>query len=150
VFGLLWLHLHALKSHECFWAHVWLLIIINTLFLVCLLNVLEGFRISCLCILYSNAIILIYARILGSFLISFRSISFSIMTSCFCPIGSLDLLIAFLLHLLKFLHLVIFCNLWSPIYCVSSMYSLLDTCISFHSYYDKCTPWERTHTILAF
>ena len=33
---------------------------------------------------------------------------------------------------------------------ISSKYSSLDTCIWFHSYYEKCTSWGETHTILAF
>ena len=61
--------------------------------LVCVLNDIEGVRIPCLCILYSNAKIQVYARTLGSFLISFRSLFSSYHDILFCPIHSLDLLI---------------------------------------------------------
>ena len=64
-----------------------------SLSLVCVLNDIEGVRIPCLGILYSNAIILNYARTLGSFLISFRSLFLSYHAIFFCPIGSLDRLI---------------------------------------------------------
>ena len=43
-----------------------------SLYLVCVLHDIEGVRIPCLCILYSNANILNYVWTLGSFLISFR------------------------------------------------------------------------------
>ena len=33
---------------------------------------------------------------------------------------------------------------------ISSEYSSLDTCIWFHSHYEKCTPYGGTLTILAF
>ena len=33
---------------------------------------------------------------------------------------------------------------------ISSKYSSLDTCIWFHSYYEKCTPYGGTLSILAF
>src|SRR4051812_38241148 len=49
-------------------------IYIYSLYLGCVLNNIEGVRIPCLCILYSNIIIKIDARILRSFLISFREL----------------------------------------------------------------------------
>ena len=84
------------------------LILINTLFILfCVLNDIEGVRIPCLCILYSNAKILNYARTLGSFLISFRALFLSYHDIFFCPIGSLDLLIACFIRW-SFLNYVIF------------------------------------------
>ena len=62
------------------------------------LNDIEGVRIPCLCILYSNAKILIYARTLGSFLILFRALFLSYHDIFFCPIGFSDLLIACFIH----------------------------------------------------
>ena len=85
-----------------------------SLSLVCVLNDIEGVRIPCLCILYSNAIILIYARTLGSFLISFRALFLSYHGIFFCPIGSLDLLIACFIRWSLFTVLS-FCNLWFPV-----------------------------------
>lgn len=118
VLGLLWLHLHALISRERFWTQVCLDKRIDSyqysLYLVCVLNDIEEVRIPCLCILYSNAKILIYARTLGSFLISFRALFLSYHDIFFCPIGSLDLLIACFIRW-SFFTLLSFCNLRSSI-----------------------------------
>ena len=91
-----------------------LIFYIYYLYLVCVLNDIEGVRIPCLCILYSNAIILIYARTLGSFLISFRALFLSYHDIFFCPIGSSDLLIACFIRWSFFTSLS-FCNLRSSI-----------------------------------
>ena len=72
--------------------------------IVCVLHVMEGVRIPCLCILYSNANILNYVRTLGSFLISFRALYLSYHDIFFCPIGSL---IACFIYW-SFLYLVIY------------------------------------------
>ena len=81
------MYLHALISHELFWTQVCL--DNRSLHLVCVLHDMEGVRIPCLCILNSNANILIYVWTLGSFLISFRALYLSYHDIFFCPFGSL-------------------------------------------------------------
>ena len=83
------------------------------------LNDVEGVRIPCLCILYSNAKIHICARTLGSFLISFRVLFRSHHDILFCPIYSLDLLIACFicwssLHHIIFVQSLILSIVWIP------------------------------------
>src|SRR4051812_39685845 len=93
-------------------------IYIYSVYLDCVLNNIEGVRIPCLCILYSNTIIKIYARTLGSFLISFRALFVHLIF-----FGSLDCL----LHPLKFLHRFILVAIFDPQYSlISSKYSSLD------------------------
>jgi hypothetical protein len=64
------------------------------------------------------------------------------MTSCFCPIGSLDLLITCFIRW-SFFTLLYFAIFDLQYIVFSSMYLLLDMCIWFHSYYEKCIPWEE-------
>jgi hypothetical protein len=109
-----------------------------------LLNAIEGVRIPCLCILSSNTNIILYARTLGSFLISFRSpISllslYLVLSNWF--FGSFD---CFLLPL-KFVLLVIYLQsvilnmVWAPPH----------MCIWLYSFYEKCTLWGGTHPIFV-
>ena len=144
--GLLLLHLHALISRKWFnWTQACLDNCIDfylySLYLVCVLNDIEGVRIPCLCILYSNATIMIYARTLGSFLISFRALFVQLVLWIFWLLAS-SVEVSSPFYYLQSLILGI---VWLP-----SIYLSLDTCIWFHSYYEKCTPWGGTHTILAF
>ena len=76
-----------LCTHKLFWTKDFL--DNHSLYIVCVLNNIEGVRIPCLCILYSNANILNYAQTLGSFLISFRALYLSYHDIFFCSIGSL-------------------------------------------------------------
>ena len=119
----------------------------RSLYIVCVLNDIEGVRIPCLCILYSNANILIYTRTLGSFLISFRSLFLSYHDILFLSNRIFDCL----LYLLKLSSPYYLFAIFDPQYSLNSFkYTSLDMCIWFHSNYEKCTFWGGTHTILAF
>ena len=76
-----------LCTHKLFWTKDFL--DNRSLYIVCVLHGMEGVRIPCLCILYSNANILNYVWTLGSFLNSFRELYISYHDIFFCPIGSL-------------------------------------------------------------
>ena len=96
--------LHALISREPFWTLVCLNKRISISFqLVALSRVFKWFKGSedamFVHIVFKRK--LICARTLGSFLILFKMLFGSYHNILFCPIGSLDLLIACLLHLLK-------------------------------------------------
>ena len=112
--GLLLLHLYAFISRKLFWTQDFL--DNHSLYLICVLHDIEGVRIPCLCILYSNANILNYARTLGSFLISFRTLYLSYHDIFFCPIGSL--IACFIcwsfLHRVIFLQSLILNIVWFP------------------------------------
>ena len=143
--GLALLHIYALISHKLFWTKDFL--DNRSLYLGCVLNDIEGVRIPCLCILYSNANILNYVWTLGSFLISFRAPSLSYHDIFLLSNWILDCL----LYLLKPSSPCYLCAIFDPQYSLNSFkYSSLDMCIWFHSNYEKCTPWGGTHTILAF
>jgi hypothetical protein len=94
-----------------------LILLYSLMLMVVFLNDIEGVRIPCLCILYSNTIkIKIYAWTLGSFLISFKAPSSSYHHIFLCPIGSLGLLIACLLHSLKLPSLCHLFTIFDPQY----------------------------------
>ena len=76
-----------LCTHKLFWTKDFL--DNRSLYIICVLHGMEGVRIPCLCILYSNANILNYVWTLGSFLISFRALYLSYRDIFFYPIGSL-------------------------------------------------------------
>ena len=143
--GLILLYLHALISHELFWTQYFL--DNRSFYPFCVLHDMEGVRIPCLCILYSNANILNYVWTLGSFLISFRALYLSYHDIFFLSNWIFDCL----LYSLKLSSPCYLCAIFDPQYSLTSFkYSSLDMCIWFHSYYEKCTPWGGTHTILAF
>ena len=90
------------------------------------LNIFEGIRMPYLCIVYSNANILNYARTLGSFLISFRSLLLSYHDILFLSNRIFDCL----LYLLKLSSPCYLCAIFDPQYSLTSFkYSSLDMCI---------------------
>ena len=98
-----------LCTHKLFWTKDFL--DNRSLYIVCVLHGMEGVRIPCLCILYSNANILNYVWTLGSFLNSFRAYISLIWYFSFVQ---LDLwLLA--LFVKAFLTVLSLCNLWSSI-----------------------------------
>src|SRR5664279_3346427 len=76
-------HMIVASDTRCFYTY-------PPLHLFCVLEDIGGVRIPFLCTLYSNAIILNSAQILGSSSISFRTLSCS-YHNIFCSIGSSDL-----------------------------------------------------------
>jgi hypothetical protein len=80
-----------------------------------LLNDIEGVRIPCLCILFSNKNIIIYAQTFGGFLISFIALFLLCHDILYCPIGSLDPFIACFFRW-SFLFLLFICSLWFAIW----------------------------------
>ena len=95
-------------------------------YLACVLNDIAGVRIPCLCILYSNATIIIYAWTLGSFLILFRALFVQlVLWILWLLASSVEVSSSFILF-----------AIFDPWYSLtSSKYLSFDLCIWFHSYY---------------
>ena len=95
-------------------------------YLACVLNDIAGVRIPCLCILYSNATIIIYAWTLGSFLILFRALFVQlVLWILWLLASSVEVSSPFILF-----------AIFDPWYSLtSSKYLSFDLCIWFHSYY---------------
>ena len=128
--------LALVAKHFIRWKLFCLLYHLHSLAWACVRIHLGGSEDSMLCTLYWNTNP-IYARTLGSSLMIFRTL-----------FGSFWLL-AYFVELSS--HLIFFCNLWI-LYIVwsPSIYSSLDMCIWFHSYYEKCTHYGGALTIFAF
>ena len=114
----------------CFFSHLY------SLACACVRFYLGGSEDSMLCTLYWNTNP-ICARTLGSSLMIFRTL-----------FGSFWLIASFVE--VSF-YLIFSCNLWIlNIVWFPFIYSSLDMCIWFHSYYEKCTHYGGALTILAF